>query len=235
MPKKSPKPLTVYICGDSFSVSDPEYGPNWADLFVSQTKNCNVTNLALPGASNYLIYLQVKEALANNCDYLIYHATSSVRQEFTTSEDHCITDHVNRYYNSADQNSTGSMICGSWHDIGRHYKSKLSNNSINEIARFSAQYIDLPSSIEKNYIYIRYTLGLISDAKLKSWAWSRGGFEHPSFSKSSNWDFSRYTVNEARINLWDNADTKLPRPIYHVIDQTVHQNVCNQYIEMLKL
>jgi len=73
---------TLYICGDSFCSSDPEYGKNWSDLIAERCLNLEVVNLSSPGASNYLIYLQVKQALEKNCDYLIYHATSSIRQEF---------------------------------------------------------------------------------------------------------------------------------------------------------
>lgn len=234
MPTQSRCPM-IYICGDSFSVIDQNSGLTWVDLLAQRIPKKQVINLSVPGASNYLIYLQVKHAIENGCEHIIYQATSSIRHEFVIADDHAGKDSYPRYHNSASNSKDYAVACGSWHNLERHHFNVLSNRDTDEIKKFSLRFFDLAGAIEKNYIYIIHTLNLISSANLKSWAWSRGGFEHKHFKNSNCWNFSKFQHNEIPVNLWDYYDNSIDQPVYHITDPHVHQTVCNHCLTMLQL
>jgi hypothetical protein len=224
----------IYICGDSFCSQDKEYGNSWVDLLMQKTTK-KIVNLSRPGASNYLIYLQVKQALANNATHIIYHATSSIRHEFSFESIDTGKDNINRYWNVLDPDNHKKTICTSW---STPLNNTLYNfkNELTEIYKFGTKFLDLPSTIEKNYIYILFTLRLVQENNhLCEWVWSRGGFEHKKFNSSSDWDFSQYQQYESKINLWDHYNPSVLRPYYHITDTKIHQDVCNLYYDMLKL
>lgn len=226
--------MKLYICGDSFCVSDPEFGDNWVTLLTKKYPNLTIVNLASCGASNYLIYLQVKQALEENCNFLIYNATSSIRQEFSLRADNCVSDNAKRYWNSNNQNKNTSMICGSWLGIDRHYKELIEVKQTNEIHTFFKNYVDLPNLIEKNFIFIAHTLSLLNSSGI-NWAWSQGGFEHKNFSDNQYPEFNQYRSKECSTNLWDHYVQDQVRPWFHVTDFAVHQNVCKSYSDILQL
>jgi hypothetical protein len=226
--------MKLYICGDSFCTNDPEYDYSWVDLLAQKLPKLEVVNLSSSGASNYLVYLQVKTALENHCDYLIYHATSSIRQEFRLGDDGRQYDDVTRYWNTNNPNKNAPMICGSWLEVDRHYQGLVDTKQVNLINQFFKHFVDLPNLIEKNYIFVVHTLEMIKSSAV-AWAWSQGGFEHPRFGIDRKWNFDPYLDKMCPINLWDHYDPKKIRPWFHVTDPTVHQRVCDHYIKMLQL
>jgi hypothetical protein len=226
---------TLYICGDSFCFRDPEYGDNWCDLLVKQFPDIDVVNLSSPGSSNYLIYLQVAHALEQKCDYLIYHATSSIRQEFRLKNDNADRDSITRYWRPDDQHNK-AMISNSWLTPNRNTFGAVSAQSDKVLKEFFTDFVDLPVLVEKNYIFICHTLNLIAkNTHLTNWLWSRGGFEHKSFNTNNQWDFSQYANHECEINLWDEYDPLPWRPFYHITDQVRLQTACKTYANMLNL
>ena len=225
---------TLYICGDSFCSSDPEYGDNWVDILAAHP-DINIINLASPGASNYLIYLQVKYALSQDCDYLIYNATSSIRQEFALRSDISISDDISRYWSVTLPSDDKSMICTSWVTVDKLTTDIFTIEQINKIQEFFKEFVDIPNLIEKNYIFILYTLQLLDSTVGLTWAWNQGGFEHKSFNPAGNWDFSKYTTHECSINLWDDYNPALLRPYYHITDTKLIKSVYTQYTKMLNL
>ena len=132
---------SLYICGDSFCVDDVSYGDNWVNLLEKKHNNLEIKNLSSSGASNYLIYLQVKHALSKNCDYLIYNATSSIRQEFLVGLDDSKIDDVYRYWNDNNPNKAAPLICASWLGVDKHYKSIINKSQIKDIDTFFKQFV----------------------------------------------------------------------------------------------
>lgn len=227
---------TLYVCGDSFCSIDPDYGKNWPELIAQKCPEINVINLAIPGASNYLIFLQVRQALDNECDYLIYNATSSMRQEFVLNHSEHTRDSIDRYWNACFPDPKKSVVCTTWTNISRTTKETFTESQYKEIENYFSKFVDLPSMIEKNYIFIYHTLWLISkNKKLKNWAWSRGGFEHHSFNTVNEWDFSLWDYKQANINLWNYYDKSLARPFFHVTGESVRKKACDEYIKLLQL
>ena len=227
----------IYICGDSFCVEDIEYGLNWVNILKNKNPQAQVTNLSSVGASNYLIYLQVKQAIDEGADHIIYNATSSIRQELAISYDSSVTDHAERYYNHSKPNLIKPMMSSTWSTTHQLDQKLVSNRQLDEINNFFKQYLDLPMLIEKSYIFISHTLQLLSSSDLVSWAWSRGGFEHPLFvnNTAASWDFSMYQKLENQINLWDYYTSGAIRPYYHIVDDKIHRNYCNNFENLLQL
>jgi hypothetical protein len=231
-------PQTIYICGDSFSSVDSDYGNNWPEMLADKLPQIQVVNLSMPSASNYLIYLQVKHALNNNCDYLIYNATGSTRQEFVLKVNNTKIDSIDRYHNVSHSDIDKELLCTSWVNPfdPRVHKNIFKSEYIDEIKKFCMQYIDMPSTIEKNYIFIQQTLSMIaSNRNIKAWAWSRGGFEHKKFNPIREWEFESYISHESNINLWDYYDPDVRRPYYHITNKELLQTVCDQYLDMLQI
>jgi hypothetical protein len=234
---------TLYICGDSFCASDADYGESWTDLLIKRLPHIQVIRLASIAASNYLIALQVKEALAAGCNYLIYNATSSTRYEYSLRHDGAVVDSISRYWHVDDQVDK-SVASHSWHSATNGTQDLLIKKD-GLIKDFFEQCVDFPSMIMKNYMLIDYTLKCIAEKMPETnWAWSRGGFEHPRFSQSahpkfnpysSHWDFSRYQANHCAINLWDDFDQLRRRPYFHVTGDEVKEKTCDHYIRMLGL
>jgi hypothetical protein len=67
----------IYICGDSFGVSDADYGDCWADIVAGQFPICNLCQIA---ATNLLIAQQVDQAIAANADFVVVQFTSLIEQ-----------------------------------------------------------------------------------------------------------------------------------------------------------
>lgn len=227
---------TLYVCGDSFCVSDPEYGQNWPEMLADQCPNVQVINLARDGASNYLIYLQVKEALACGADYVIYHATSSIRNEFPYLDDGATRDSIWRYRDAKTKDvAEPGMICGSWLNPHKNFSGLLPKQTVSKLRDFFTEFADLPNLIEKNFVFIQHTLHLLETSTV-TWAWSRGGFEHPMFAGSTeDWNFGNAERNESNINLWDDLDSALARPYFHVTNESRRRLACDHYIKLLKL
>ena len=225
----------LYICGDSFGTSDPDYGMSWSDTFTKMHPELDIINLCVSGASNYHIYLQVKHAIDNKCDFLVYLATSSIRCEFMISSDLNASGHdsIDRYWN-IQQPDNKNIISTSW---VRPQEKVYNNNQRNDILNFFGQYVDFVSVIEKNYIFMDYTLMLIKKSlPTDSWAWTRGGFEHSTWGDNNRqWDFSNFLDKEITTNLWDYYQPEIIRPYYHVTDEQVIKKVCNQVTNLLHL
>jgi hypothetical protein len=223
---------TLYVCGDSFCSDDPDYPGGWLSEFQKQHNNLEIISLASPGASNFQIYLQVKEALDKHCDYLIYHATSSIRYEF-------IVDHFaekehgyKNFWNRSEPTQARKMLCTSW--VTPENSLCLTDKQVDTIKQFYKNFVDLDTEIEKNYLFICATLDLIASKKIKNWVWSRGGFEHKSFLAGKNWKFA-YSEQEAEINLWDYYDSSEARPFYHISNLEIIKTACKCYSNMLNL
>jgi len=227
----------LYICGDSFCSRDSEYGKNWPELLLDKCTNIDVINLSTPGASNYLIYLQVKEAIKQQANYIICNFTSSFRNEFSIDTLYPKYDSLDRYWNILEANKPASTVCCSWISPWEFKKNNIdifSQDDVMQIIDFFKKRIDIPSLIEKNYIFINYTLQLLKLTNI-SFAWSQGGFEHKKFDNSVEWDFASYKDKECNINLWDYGNSQVTRPYYHVTNKQILQDVCNEYTNMLNL
>jgi len=141
----------IYICGDSFGVSDPAYGPGWMDQIGATTNFCQVS------ASNLLIAQQVDRAIAAGADRIIVLFTSSTRSEKVEN---------------------GCAIPFSWH-TATATTTPFSANQLRILQEYFAEFHDLGLAIYTNQCIIQHTLGCLHKSGA-DYTWDQGGFEHAS-------------------------------------------------------
>ena len=198
---------TVYICGDSFGVSDPKYGAAWMDLLGQRH---SIVNLATVAASNLMISLQVDQAISAEPDYIIMLATSCTRGEIVREAADSLLKRITPY-------------------------SILSINSlttINEqqrefLKRYHNEFFDLDLAIYKNQCIIENTLHKLTASGIP-FSFDQGGFEHRSYGGNKEY-FGTFNKYRSAINLWDHAPQRTFRPYYHVTDPGVHQLAAEYY------
>ncbi len=141
----------IYICGDSFGVSDPAYGPGWMDQIGATTNFCQVS------ASNLLIAQQVDRALTQGAQKIIVLFTSSTRSEKVEN---------------------GCAIPFSWH-TATATTTPFSANQLRILQEYFAEFHDLGLAIYTNQCIIQHTLGCLHKSGA-DYIWDQGGFEHAS-------------------------------------------------------
>jgi hypothetical protein len=195
----------VYVCGDSFCVSDLEYGQCWVDLLAQHR---TVINLAQVSATNLLISQQVDQAIAESADFVIVQGTSCTRSE-TRFNGQVVP------YSFLTANTT---------------TTKFNNRQLQIIREYYTEFFDLDLAIYHNQCIIQNTLQKLMDSGIP-FRFDQGGFEHPKFGAMSAKYFAKFEHYRSAVNLWDHADTKDYRPYYHIRDDKVHQHVAQYYIK----
>jgi hypothetical protein len=195
----------IYVCGDSFCVPDPEYGPCWVDL-LSQHRT--VVNLAQVSATNLLISQQVDQAIAESADFVIVQGTSCTRSE-------------TRY--------NGKVVPYSFLTANAT-TTKFNDRQLRIIQEYYTEFFDLDLAIYHNQCIIQNTLQKLIDSGI-SFRFDQGGFEHAKFGAAQSDYFAKFDSYRSAINLWDHADTRDYRPYYHIRDAKVHQRVAQYYIK----
>jgi hypothetical protein len=193
----------VYICGDSFGVSDLDYGECWVDHL---SKSVNVKNLSIVCASNLLISQQVDRAIRENADFIICLCTSSTRLEVLFQ---------------------GRVIPFSVHSIDHTTKFDTQQKQI--LKKYINEFFDLDSAIYLNRCIIENTLQKLLDSRIP-FLFDQGGFEHKSFGGIDTEYFLKYKTYKSKFNLWDYITTKNYRPYYHITDTAVHLKIANYYL-----
>lgn len=212
---------TVYICGDSFAVSDPEYGACWAELLQDRLGNSiQVVNTSSIAASNLLINIQANNAIKNSADFIILLGTASARE--IVGVDCTDSDLLNRF----DQKELIS------YSVYRPYRSNLNTEQQNKIKQFHAEFFDLDLAIYRDSCIIENTLSRLTASGIP-FRFDQGGFEHPKFGGQTEY-FKHYDSVRSAINLWDYSETVNERPYYHIEDPKVHQQVADYYYKCVQ-
>jgi hypothetical protein len=195
----------VYVCGDSFCVSDLEYGECWVDLLG---KDRDVTSLAQVSATNTLISMQVDQAIAENAEFIIVQGTSCTRGE--------------KRHN------------GKLHPFSYHTASKITTPfdsfSLQLIKEYYTEFFDLDLAIYQNKCIIENTLQKLVDSRIP-FLFDQGGFEHLKFGAVNTNYFQKFDRYKSKINLWSYTVTQDYRPYYHITDAKVHREITDYYLE----
>ncbi len=194
----------IYICGDSFCVSDPEYGPCWVDYLAQQR---SVTNLAQVAATNLMISMQVDHAIASAADFIIVQGTACTRSQ---------TRHAEK------------IIPYSFHTASE-ITTPFNSAQLTILKQYYTEFFDLDLAIYENKCIIESTLQKLVDSGI-TFLFDQGGFEHASFGSTANY-FEKFQQYRSKINLWDFARTRDYRPYYHIVDDKIHQQVAEYYIK----
>ena len=198
----------VYICGDSFCVPDPEYGPCWADLLATEY---HTVNQATVSATNLMISMQVDSAIENQADFVIIQGTSCTRSQ-------------TRYQ---DQIVPYSFLTAST------ATTPFDQRKLELIKHYYTEFFDLDLAIYQNQCVIEHTLQKLMDSKIP-FLFDQGGFEHSKFGGSTKLYFKKFDQYRSQVNLWDHGNTALYRPYYHITDPDIHKFVAHYYIKEIQ-
>lgn len=191
----------IYICGDSFGVSDPEYGPMWADHLG---QHCTAKNLSQVCASNLMISQQVDIAIHNNADFIILLCTASTRGQTQLNNE---------------------VVPYSIHSLD--HTAPFDNRQLAILKSYTAEFFDLGLAIYENKCIIESMLSRLVASDIP-FVFDQGGFEHHSYGAVETY-FTRYNPYRSQHNLWDYADARTHRPYYHITDARVHLDVADYY------
>lgn len=192
----------IAVCGDSFCVPDPEYGPMWVDLLNSRF---NLVNFSRVTSSNLLISQQVDQAIDQGAEFVIVHFTSCTRGE-KLHDGH----YVPFSYHTASQETT-----------------PFSANQLRILKEYYTEFFDLNLAIYQNKITIENTLHRLSASGIP-FRFDQGGFEHNSYGCINTY-FKAYDPVRSPYNLWDHVVQRHFRPYYHVTDQQIHKVIADYY------
>lgn len=192
----------IYICGDSFCVPDPEYGPCWVDYLGEKR---SVTNLAQVAATNLMISMQVDQAIAECADFVIVQGTACTRSQ-------------TRYQ--------GKIVPYSYHTASET-TTPFDRTKLNVLKHYYVEFFDLDLAIYENKCIIENTLQKLVNSGIV-FLFDQGGFEHASFGSTGEY-FTQYSEFRSAVNLWDYAHTRDYRPYYHIVDDAVHRSVAEYY------
>ena len=194
----------IAVCGDSFCVPDPDYGPMWVDLLAAGRE---VRNYSERTATNLLIARQVDQAIQDDAEFIILHFTSCTRGE---------KPHAGRYvpfsYHTASEITT-----------------PFDSNALRILKEYYTEFFDLDLAIYQNAITIEHTLAKLVQSK-RPFRFDQGGFEHVSYGGTGQY-FAPYIEYRSQYNLWDHVTARRYRPYYHITDSHVHQQVAKYYAQ----
>jgi len=224
----------IFICGDSFAYTDPEYGVCWVDILANllddQTKLINLSSVC---ASNLAIGIQVNHAIANQADYIIYLATSSVRNDIAFQKIKSAEKSFDRYTDIVKKDKTKDLASYSIQTIA-NASSLFTSDQLTILKQYHCEFFDIDLSIEQNHLLIEGTLSLLESSGIP-FSFDQGGFENKKYTnlKSKNY-FKKYKKYFSGINLWDYVSLPpIYRPYYHIIDPQVHQDIALHYYKLI--
>jgi len=195
----------IYICGDSFGVSDPEHGPMWADHLSAKY---SVHNLSRVCASNLMISQQLDVAIKNNAEFIILLCTASTRGQTRLDND---------------------IVPYSIHSLD--HTTPFTHRQLLILKEHTAEFFDLDLAIYENKCIIESMLSRLVASNIP-FVFDQGGFEHASYGGVGMY-FTQYKQYRSRYNLWDYADQRTHRPYYHITDKQVHLDVYRYYAGLI--
>jgi hypothetical protein len=196
----------IYICGDSFGVSDPDYGQGWMDMLSSQYQ---IINLSQVCASNLMIAQQVETAINKSADFVIVLFTASTRNQTKINN---------------------KLIPYSIHSLD--HTTPFTNQQLAVIKEYTAEFFDLELAIYQNQLTIEATLQKLADSGV-DFVFDQGGFEHPSYGGTKKY-FTKFDAYRSKLNLWDYAWIRHYRPYHHIDNLADHRTIANYYMSVIK-
>ena len=224
--------MTVYICGDSFGCSDIEYGPGWVDKLSKKLQGkTTLVNLSKVCASNTQIGLQVEHAISSQAEYIIYLATSSVRDDVLLNTKSSTEPLLNRFADITNPDTAKNLTSYSVQSLND--TTLFDNFQLNMLKQYHASFFDIDIAIYRNELIIEGVLSKLVTSQIP-FKFDQGGFEHSSFSKSKKNYFNTYNKYRSEICVWDYVTDNLThRPYYHIEDPGIHEEIAEYYYKLI--
>ena len=227
----------LFICGDSFGSSDPAFSNQcWVDhLSALLDSEYTIINLSRVCASNLHISLQVDLAIKQQADYIIYLATSSTRDDVRLRPVQYLDNLLLRLTDLISPTIEQDLTSYSIGSLDR--TTKFTNRQLDILKEYHSEFFDIDLYIYRNKLIIESTLQRLHRCGIP-FKFDQGGFEHPSFVKSTAIPayFDNYKEFFSKINLWDYVvNQKIKhRPYYHIQDPAVHQQIAKYYYQIIQ-
>ena len=224
--------MTVYVCGDSFACSDLEYGPNWVDILTKKLQGrINLVNMSRVCASNTQIALQVDRAIANQASYVIYLATSSVRDDVPFNVLKNNQELLDRFVDITNPENGKNLTSYSVHNLNN--TTLFDNLQLSVLKQYHANFFDIDIAVYRNSLIIEAVLSKLKTSNIP-FVFDQGGFEHKSFLNSKKNYFDTYKNYRSEICVWDYVTKKLKhRPYYHIEDRHIHEEIAEYYYNLI--
>lgn len=215
----------IVVCGDSFYFDDPSFPDiHWT------SKISNVTNLSVPGASNFVIRLQIDKAIELKPEFIAVSFTSSLRDLLKFKDGKDTNDLLERI-RLPDSTKNSDLVSVPY--AGAHYYDVFNDTQLDILKSYVTEFVDLDVVRQKNYYYIKDGLETLYQSNIK-FSYSLGGFDHKTFDPSTKFNFSKFENYETPINLWDYCNKeKHLRPWFHVLDLDVHNKLAEYFKKCL--
>lgn len=222
---------TLYICGDSYGVSDWQYGQCWVDILTQKISDrFNVVNLSKVCASNLQISTQIDFAISKKADFIIYLMTSSTREDVTHKQS--VEKNIFKRYTDIS-NQTLETDLTSYSIFSLDHTTILSENQLALLRQYHGEFFDMDLTIYKNEIIIEGILSRLAASNIP-FIYDQGGFENTKFSNTiDKIYFKNYLKHKSAINLWNFTHGKKHRPYYHIEDLEIHKNVADYYLKLI--
>jgi len=211
----------IYICGDSFCASDPEY----PKILPWHEQIKNSINLSRVCASNLLISLQVERAIRKKAKAIIVEFTSVTRNEVKFNHQ-THKDLYDRFYNMTNPSSKADLSTYTVLTIEDAFA--LTKEQQNLLKEYNKEFFDLDLAIHRDKLIIEATLQKLVDSGIP-FKFDQGGFEHKSYGGVGSY-FNKYEYYRSKYCLWDYANTRDLRPYFHIQDQSIHDKIAEYYI-----
>lgn len=235
----------IYVCGASDCTHDKKF-PNqsWHEKFAeSLPDGFDLHNIAIPGASNFLIRLQIDRALDDGADAIIIHFTSSVRTEILLNDRLDKRPLLDRFYNPNVDDTKSTLL--SLSRIQAKNQPGLDNRRVQILKDYQLEFFSLDCAVHLNYYLIRSALEELVSRSETKFIYSLGGFEHPDYTDSPSDHYHRllqkYDRYQSEKNLWDHFTdwkARLPNmirpdiqgPAFHISDPKINQDISDYYL-----
>ena len=210
---------SVYICGDSFAVSDADYDQ------TTWHEQLDCISLGSVCANNQLIALQVEHAIEQQAKFIIVEFTSVTRDivQFTGQKQDNLLD---RFYSLTEHNNSNKDLT-SYTIRATNTALALTQEQMNQLDEYNKSFFDIDVAIHRDKLIIEATLQRLVNSKIP-FLFDQGGFEHPSYGGVGMY-FNNYNQYRSELCLWDYADTRTHRPYYHITNQDIHNNLAKYY------
>lgn len=216
---------TVYICGDSFASTDPDYpGVSWTEQL-----SADVVNLSRVASSNLLISLQVDRAIENNPDYIICLFTGVTRDEVEFRHNQNKNGLLDRFYNYAAPDTVTDIVS---YSIPTKEYGPFDERQLSILHSYHTNFLNLDLLIYKNKCIIENTLQKLTDSQIP-FTFDQGGFEHKSYSTETDY-FMKFNTYKSKHNLWDYTPSRKFRPYFHIENTAIHNMIADYYNDKIK-
>lgn len=242
----------ILICGDSYAARDPDPefdGLHFSDKLQELDPDCEVVNLAMQGASNSLIELQVHQGMQFEPDHVVVLFTQPWRTEYLLAASPTWQKHYEnfgkddlddkpkavRVFNQLTYMTTAHCS----HDRSRSDTSYEILQKQEAMLRYQSwEFIQI-----KNYFAVLSVLNYLMSKNVR-FCFQLGGMQETYDEIRSRNTLSRHFLTDelqhylhrhVDLNLWQYGNSNPDRPSFHVNSHEIQTSFAEQCLDKMEL